>query len=179
MSNLLPRVGSEEWKSRVDETLLFLEERAKFYFKNQYDISLINAVLDLRDLVGSERKLKALKEFLATDEGKSLLSGYKRANNILKDSQPSGLIDPNSFTADEESKLHGVVQDLTAKLDNAVGTKDFNKALELLTNLAQPIAAFFDNVMIKDKDPMISNNRLLILRGVTELFDKIAKFDSL
>ena len=55
---------------------------------------LIDAVFALGgedDLVRLLARVKALQSFVATDEGKNLLSGYKRAANILKKSNPSPL----------------------------------------------------------------------------------------
>jgi glycyl-tRNA synthetase beta chain len=53
---------------------------------------LIDAVFALGgedDLVRLLARVKALQSFVGTDEGKNLLSGYKRAANILKKEQPS------------------------------------------------------------------------------------------
>jgi glycyl-tRNA synthetase beta chain len=55
---------------------------------------LIDAVFALGgedDLVRLLARVKALQGFVGTDEGKNLLSGYKRAANILKKSNPSPL----------------------------------------------------------------------------------------
>ncbi len=55
---------------------------------------------------------------------------------------------------------------------------DLSKEIQL-EGVENIIADFFDNVMVKDKDAMIANNRMLLLVKTKHIFDKIAKFDKL
>jgi glycyl-tRNA synthetase beta chain len=77
------------------ETLDFFADRLKVQQREagvRHD--LIDAVFALGgedDLVRLLARVKALQSFVGTDEGKNLLSGYKRAANILKKSHPSPL----------------------------------------------------------------------------------------
>ncbi|WP_342267861.1 glycine--tRNA ligase subunit beta [Candidatus Tisiphia endosymbiont of Empis tessellata] len=162
--------------------LEFLEERAKYYFKNHYDISLINAVLDFdieRDLVISEIKLGALQKFLAGVDGENLLTIYKRANNILEGSNIEGEVDQKAFISQYEQQLFLSLENVSKQIDHYIVEKDFTKTLSLLLEILKPVNEFFDNVMVKDQDHNIANNRLLLLRMVTQLFDKLAKFSAL
>lgn len=164
------------YSSDKDKDLIisFFEERAKFYFKNEYDISLINAVLDL-NLANIKFKLDALKEFLEKEDGKQLLNAYKRASNILGSQNIDGAVEPSLFNTQPEKELFEVTQ----KLSLQIVDKDYDKALNLLQNLLTPITSFFDNVLVNDSDPKIAKNRLLILQDVCKLFHKIAKFNRL
>lgn len=160
----------------------FFEERAKFYFKNQYDSLLINAVLDLKtenDLVVINLKLDALQKFLMSDEGKELLTAYKRASNILGDKRIGGEIDINIFSSKYEKELFSLITNLSDQIINSVTDKDFTQALTLLASLLLPIADFFDNVLVNDEYLKIANNRLLLLQNTCDLFHKVAKFDCL
>ena len=49
-------------------------------------------------------------------------------------------------------------------------------AIAALTELSAPINAFFDGVMVMDKDESIKNNRLGLLRLIDELVRKAADF---
>lgn len=164
------------YSSDKDKDLIisFFEERAKFYFKNEYDISLINAVLDL-NLANIKFKLGALKEFLAKEDGKQLLNAYKRASNILGSQNIDGIVEPNLFSTQPEKELFEVTQ----KISLQIVDKDYDETLNLLQNLLTPITSFFDNVLVNDSDPKIAKNRLLMLQDVCELFHKIAKFTRL
>ncbi|HJD55269.1 MAG TPA: glycine--tRNA ligase subunit beta [Rickettsia endosymbiont of Pyrocoelia pectoralis] len=161
-----------------DLVISFFEERAKFYFKNDYDISLINAALDL-NLVGTKFKLDALKEFLAQEDGKQLLNAYKRASNIIGDQKIISLVDVNLFSTIPEKELFEVTQKLSPQITNNIADKDYDKALNSLQNLLTPITSFFDNVLVNDPDPKIAKNRLLLLQNICELFDRIANFNPL
>lgn len=164
------------YSSDKDKDLIisFFEERAKFYFKNEYDISLINAVLDL-NLANIKFKLDALKEFLEKEDGKQLLNAYKRASNILGSQNIDGAVEPSLFNTQPEKELFEVTQ----KLSLQIVDKDYDKALNLLQTLLTPITSFFDNVLVNDSDQKIAKNRLLILQDVCKLFHKIAKFNRL
>lgn len=161
-----------------DLIISFIEERIKFYFKNNYDISLINAVLDL-NLVDTKFKLDALKEFLAEDTGKELLNAYKRANNIISDQKITGLVDASLFSTQPEKELFEVMQKISLQVTDSISDKDYNKALNLLSSLLTPITSFFDNVLVNDPDSKIAGNRLLLLQDICNFFDKIAKFNRL
>ncbi|WP_375318781.1 glycine--tRNA ligase subunit beta [Candidatus Tisiphia endosymbiont of Oplodontha viridula] len=175
--------GDDSGLNKTSQIILeFLEERAKYYFKNHYDISLINAVLDFdieRDLVISEIKLGALQKFLAGVDGENLLTIYKRANNILEGSNIEGEVDQKAFILQYEQQLFLSLENVSKQIDHYIAEKDFTKTLSLLLEILKPVNEFFDNVMVKDQDRNIANNRLLLLRMVTQLFDKLAKFSAL
>ncbi|WP_341756575.1 MULTISPECIES: glycine--tRNA ligase subunit beta [unclassified Candidatus Tisiphia] len=175
--------GDDSGLNKTSQIILeFLEERAKYYFKNHYDISLINAVLDFdieRDLVISEIKLGALQKFLAGVDGENLLTIYKRANNILEGSNIEGEVDQKAFISQYEQQLFLSLENVSKQIDHYIAEKDFTKTLSLLLEILKPVNEFFDNVMVKDQDRNIANNRLLLLRMVTQLFDKLAKFSAL
>ncbi|WP_342269771.1 glycine--tRNA ligase subunit beta [Rickettsia endosymbiont of Orchestes rusci] len=160
----------------------FFEERAKFYFKNQYDISLINAVLDLKaedNLVTTKLKLEALQKFLSGDEGTQLLIAYKRASNILGDKKINGEINTDIFTSKYERELYNLLNENSKQIEITISEKDFTKALTLLSTLLTPIADFFDNVLVNDEDRKIADNRLLLLQLVRQIFRKVANFNCL
>ncbi len=165
-----------------DLIISFFEERAKFYFKNDYDIALINAVLDLRmedELVSISLKLNALQKFLAEDAGKQLLNAYKRASNIIGDQKIIDLVDTSLFSTQPEKELFEVIQKISPQIIESIADKDYKKALNLLSSLLVPTTSFFDNVLVNDPDPKIAENRLSLLQNICELFDKIAKFNRL
>ncbi|WP_341748783.1 glycine--tRNA ligase subunit beta [Candidatus Tisiphia endosymbiont of Sialis lutaria] len=162
--------------------LEFLEERAKYYFKNHYDLSLINAVLDFDiegDLMISEIKLSTLQKFLAGSEGKNLLTIYKRANNILEGNNIAGDVNQEAFISPYEQQLFLSLENVSKQIDISIAEKDFTKALRGLLEMLKPINDFFDNLMVKDEDRTIANNRLLLLKMVRQLFNKLAKFSVL
>jgi glycyl-tRNA synthetase beta chain len=175
--------GDDSGLNKTRQIILdFLEERAKYYFKNHYDLSLINAVLDFdieEDLVVSEIKLASLQEFLTKADGENLLTIYKRTNNILEGSNIEGEVNQDAFISKYEQELFLSLGVISKQIDSYIVEKDFTKTLSLLLEILNPVNEFFDNVMVKDQDHNIANNRLLLLRMVTQLFDKLAKFSFL
>ncbi|WP_417905611.1 DALR anticodon-binding domain-containing protein [Candidatus Tisiphia endosymbiont of Micropterix aruncella] len=131
------------------------------------------------DLVVSEIKLASLQEFLTKDDGKNLLTIYKRANNILEGSNIEGDVNQDAFISKYEQELFLSLGVISKQIDSYIIKKDFTKTLSLLLEILKPVNEFFDNVMVKDQDHNIANNRLLLLRMVTQLFDKLAKFSFL
>ena len=161
-----------------DLIISFFEERVKFYFKNDYDIALINAVLDL-NLVDTKFKLDTLKEFLIEDAGKQLLNAYRRASNIIDGQKITGLVDASLFITQPEKELFKVIQKISPQIIDSIADKDYKRALNLLSSLLTPITSFFDNVLVNDSDSKIAQNRLSLLQNTCELFHKIAKFNRL
>ena len=164
--------------SNGDLVVSFFEERAKFYFKNDYDIALINAVLDL-NLVDTKFKLDALKEFLIEDAGKQLLNAYRRVNNIIGDQKITSLVDESLFSTQHEKELFEVIQKISPQIIDSIADKDYKRALNLLPSLLASITSFFNNILVNDSDPKIAQNRLSLLQNTCELFHKIAKFNRL
>ncbi len=56
---------------------------------------------------------------------------------------------------------------------------DFRGALSDIASLRKQVDAFFDTVMVMDKDVEVKNNRLALLAGITGLFSQIADFSRL
>jgi len=170
-------------KNYEKQILLFLEERLKHFFKEKYSHGLINSVCDLTinpDLVAIELKLVMLKNFLNSKEGDNLLSAYKRANNILKDAKIDDTqLDKSSFISEYEHKLHDSINSSRAKIESALDSKNYSVALQLLSDMLKPIEDFFDNVMVKDQNSVIANNRMILLCKARNVFDMIVKFEKL
>lgn len=182
---------STDFKAANNFILSFLEERVKFYFKDQgYDNSLINATLNFNissNLVLIEQNLFNLQNFLATYEGQGVLNAYKRVSNILNTIiVPKGEYQTNIKEMTNLYKNESYTEELYTSLtltnqqvEQAISKQDIERALQELIALTKPIADFFDNVMVKDENPAIANNRALLLKEVKYLFLKVANFDFL
>lgn len=180
--NKTSAIVNSDIEKNIKKAWLFIEERAKFHFKNSYDISLINAVLDLGnegDLVLIKLKLEALKAFLDTDKGDKLLNIYKRVNNILSGKSSQGSINSELFVEDAEKELFHKFTEISHEVTKTLAAKNFIATFNSLENLYDYIANFFDNIMVNVDDATITNNRILLLKEIENLFTKIAKFSQL
>jgi len=169
----------------VNELLAFFADRLKVHLREQgarHD--LIDAVFALGedDLVLIVKRVEALGEFLATEDGKNLLAGYKRAANILaieekKDSKSysgqgvSMASDPPEVEA-LVSALAKAAPDATSALDK----EDFAGAMRALSRLRGPVDAFFDKVTVNADVADVRVNRLKILSQIRDALGRVADF---
>jgi glycyl-tRNA synthetase beta chain len=163
---------------------------------------LIDAVFALGredDLVRLLARVKALQAFMETGDGANLLAGYKRAANILKQSDvaethsrhpgpragvplddargDSGT--PDQVRGDEDRRLEQALDTAEPAARAAVGAEDFTAAMTALASLRAPIDAFFDGVMVNDPDPAIRAFRLSLLSRFRDACHAVADFSKI
>jgi len=145
-----------------------------------YAYDTVEAVLstDIDDLVLVIEKIHALQAFRQNPEFEPISVAFKRVDNILKDF-PEGQVDVNLLAHDAEIKLFSSLENIKLRVEKGIAEKDFNAALNKLAGLRPPVDAFFDNVMVMDKDEKIRYNRLSLLSEISALFHKIADFSKI
>ncbi|MEO1787034.1 MAG: glycine--tRNA ligase subunit beta [Pseudomonadota bacterium] len=137
------------------------------------------------DLVLIVKRVEALTDFLATDDGANLLAGYKRAANILRAEEKKdgtvfgGAPDPALFDDDTEQALHAALQAAQADLAPALAAEDFEAAMTALATLRAPADAFFDSVMVNDDRPAVRQNRLKLLANIRGALHTVADFSKI
>lgn len=121
-----------------------------------------------RDINALIQNALTLHEVFANTQDKpALLSTFKRVANICKDIDLSALdsINPALFTHDAESRL----------FESFMGIKNrsFTSRLEhtqALFALKNPLEAFFENVLVNDKDECSRANRYALIGGIYREF---------
>jgi glycyl-tRNA synthetase beta chain len=161
----------------------FIYERARGYFQEQgYSASEVEAVLCLRpgrlDLV--PRQLEAVRAFAGLPEAESLASANKRIGNILKqaDSQAAAF-DMALLVLPEEKALATAFNLLKGNVEQAYRGHQYTTALKDLASLKGPVDAFFDKVMVMDKDPRVRANRIAFLGTLHGTMNRIADLSKL
>ncbi|MBI1398770.1 glycine--tRNA ligase subunit beta [Hyphomonas sp.] len=172
----------------VDPSLVdFFADRLKQVLRDQgkrHD--LIDAVFALGedDLVLIVKRVEALGAFLETEDGATLLAGYKRAANILRAEEKKGAL-PENLNVDAklvvkgpavEQALWAAVQKTTKALDAPLKKEDFAGAMTVLAALRGPVDAFFEGVMVNDSDAAVRANRLALLVAVRDALHQVADF---
>jgi glycyl-tRNA synthetase beta chain len=170
---------------------------------------LIDAVFALGgedDLVRLLARVKALQSFVATDDGANLLTGYRRAANILKkegwdgngetasqagEEDPLAALDdesvadairvheqlPPAYTLEPaEAALADALDAAAPAVDAAIVAEDFAAAMAALAALRAPIDAFFDSVTVNDPDSAKRHARLTQLTRIRAAMHKVADF---
>lgn len=140
----------------------------------------VDAVLaaDIDRLVLVIEKIQALQAFRANPEFEPLSIAFKRIDNILKDFH-GGSVDVNLLSQEAEIKLFANFENIGTRVEKGIAEKDFTAALNKLAALRSPVDAFFDSVMVMDKDEKIRFNRLSLLADISALFHQIADFSKI
>ena len=135
------------------------------------------------DLLMITTRVNALAAFLATDDGKNLLAGYKRAANILKAEEKkdgAGAFDrrhePNLRITHEEQVLAAAVDRARATSVEHIKDEDFEGAMRALSRLRAPVDAFFDKVTVNDENAARRKNRLCLLNELRVVMQGVADF---
>ncbi|MBV9558077.1 MAG: glycine--tRNA ligase subunit beta, partial [Pseudolabrys sp.] len=179
-----PPSGSGD--QRLIDLLAFFADRLKVQLREQgarHD--LVDAVFNLGnqdDLLMIVRRVEALGKFLATEDGKNLLAGVKRASNILgieekKDKKSySGAPDTKLLQQVEEKALADAIAVAKKNASAAVAKEDFAAAMTAMAKLRGPVDAFFDKVTVNADDRALRENRLKLLNEIREATRAVADF---
>ncbi|WP_018388546.1 glycine--tRNA ligase subunit beta [Ancylobacter sp. FA202] len=147
---------------------------------------LVDAVFALPgqdDLLLVVKRVEALGRFLATEDGKNLLAGSKRAANILRIEEKKdgvayeGGVDVVLLHEPEERALADAIAALGPQIEQALAREDFEAAMALLAGLRAPVDAFFEKVTVNAEDPVLRVNRLRLLADIRAATRSIADFD--
>jgi glycyl-tRNA synthetase beta chain len=127
------------------------------------------------------RRVEALGSFLDTEDGKNLLTGTKRAANILaaeekKKTAIAGAVDPTLFNTEEEAALYDAILAAESEAAEAIAKEDFAGAMRALSRLRQPVDSFFDRVLVNDDDLAVRANRLALLGRIRSATGQVADF---
>ncbi|MCD6034327.1 MAG: glycine--tRNA ligase subunit beta [Rickettsiales bacterium] len=193
-TKLLKRAKGEETpessKDRIVEELLeFFAERLKASLKSdnvRHD--LIAAVFNggtEDDLFRLVDRVRSLERFTVSDDGKNLLSAYRRAANILKiEEKKDGFgYEPRPsrdfLTQKEEKDLYKLLKESQEPITKAIEGDRFEEAMQLLSALRAPVDAFFEKVTVNTDNAEVRANRLRLLSQIRSLMDAIANFSSI
>jgi glycyl-tRNA synthetase beta chain len=130
-------------------------------------------------------RVAALGRLLASDDGRSLLAGYRRATNILRDEEKkagqryAAAVDPALLTEPEERALHQAVAAAEDAARKAMRFEDFDAAMTALAQLRAPVDAFFDKVLVNAPEAPVRVNRLNLLNRIREATLAVADFSKI
>ncbi|MFZ0558959.1 MAG: glycine--tRNA ligase subunit beta [Methylovirgula sp.] len=172
------------------QLLSFFADRLKVYLRDQgarYD--LIDAVFALEgqdDLLPIVRRVAALGRFLETEDGGNLLTGYRRAANILRAEEKKVMLEearayaapfaPDRLVAPEEQALATALTRASAEAGAAIEAEDFEAAMQALSRLRGPVDQFFDRVTVNTDGPELRLNRLRLLSALRDSVHRVADF---
>ncbi|MCY7354057.1 MAG: glycine--tRNA ligase subunit beta [Lysobacter sp.] len=141
------------------------------------------AVVALRpgSLLDFDRRLKAMGEFTRLPEAEALAAANKRIRNILRkvEGEVSSAIDPSLFSEAAERELHDAVEQAIVDTDEALAKRDYVAVLGRVARLRPQVDAFFDGVMVNVDDAALRNNRLALLKRLSDRLGSVAAIEHL
>ncbi len=177
----------------LDLVLAFFADRLKVYLREKgarHD--LIDAVFALGgqdDLRLITRRVEALGRFLDTEEGANLLTGYRRAANILRAEEKKfgteeattygEAFDDRALALPEEQALAAALDHAAAEASRSVAREDFEAAMLALAGLRAPVDAFFERVTVNTPEPDLRLNRLRLLGALRRAVHEVADFSKI
>jgi glycyl-tRNA synthetase beta chain len=181
--------GDDKKKNEIAKSLLaFFADRLKVHLREQgarHD--LVDAVFALGgdDLLMIVKRVEALGKFLDTEDGEHLLTGTKRAINILRiEEKKDGVTydqapDPDLLKRPEEKALAKAVDQVEKEATAAVAREDFEAAMAAMAKLRAPVDAFFDFVTVNTQEADLRANRLRLLNRIRATTLTVADFSKI
>src|SRR3546814_46040 len=167
-----------------EELYDFILDRLRGYYADKgVPVQHFNAVAELRpaSLYDFDRRIDAIGTFAQLPEAEALAAANKRIGNILKkagDDVPA-TVDPTLLKEPAEAALAEAVEAVYAETGHALAHGDYVDALAHLARLRPRVDAFFDEVMVNVDDAPLRNNRLALLRRLSERLGSVAAIEHL
>ncbi|MHA1537551.1 MAG: glycine--tRNA ligase subunit beta [Alphaproteobacteria bacterium] len=175
------------------DLLIFFADRLKIALRDQgirHDV--IEACFRLRDF-GQEQddlvllvsRVRALQDFLGTEDGANLLTGYRRASNIVaaeekKDGvEYSGTPEAKFSEQDEERALFKALDTAEPAIAAALEAEDFAAAMSEMAKLRPVIDTFFDQVTVNAENKIARRNRLCLLNRIRSVMRQVAVWEAI
>jgi glycyl-tRNA synthetase beta chain len=186
-----PEMLDPEISNAGDSFVDFFDERLKVQLREQgarHD--LVDAVLDVggreAGIVSIMRRVDALRKFLDTEDGKNLLTGYKRATNIIRiEEKKDGRAyidrpDQARYRQEEEEALARTIDTVREEASGAVQREDYEAAMRAMAKLRPYVDAFFDRVTVNvaegTEKKELRENRLKLLNQIRVATEAVADF---
>jgi len=173
--------GFESGNKLSSDTLDFFRQRlAGMLASEGFRSDVVDAALSVKfdDPLIAREKVKALDALRTSEDYQPLVTALKRAGNILP-KEFAGAVKKDLLKQDEEKALFASYSEIKDRATEKIAKLDFRGALADIASLRKRVDAFFDRVMVMDKEAEVKNNRLALLAGITGLFAEIADFSRL
>lgn len=144
----------------------------------RYDV--VDAVfVTVDDIYGVFLRAQAVNEAVKQDMEKTIQAFVRTGNIARKAEDVQAAVETGLLAEQVEKDLYKAYEDAASKVEKEIVAQDYAGAIATLSQLAAPIDAFFDGVMVMDKDEKIKNNRLGLLKLVDNLICQVADFSKI
>lgn len=168
----------------VNQVLEFMLERLRAYYADSgvahdtFDAVLAQRPTQPRDF---DSRVRAVTTFRKLPEAEALAAANKRIANILRQAggDISAGIDKARLVEAAEKNLAEQVEAMAGKVTPLFAQRNYTEALCQLAGLRGAVDAFFDQVMVMAEDEAVRNNRLALLKRLSDLFLQAADLSRL
>lgn len=171
---LLP-LKTNDIQKTANEIKIFFEQRLSILYSEKYSHDVVEACISNRpalvNLLDFANRLEFLSEITKKPDFSSFNEAANRIIRLIKDKNTADEPDSSLFVNDYETKLYEAVSKINAD--------DYKTLYDELMTVVPAVNAFFDNVLVMDKDEKIKENRLALLNSLKRNFDKIADFSKI
>jgi len=175
------KLGIDGARQITIELLDFILDRLRIQLRSEgFPPDILTAAIGTDDdILRIIARAEALRALIDSDDGKSLLAAYKRAQNILriedkKDGPHTGPIDPALLTLPQEIALESALTGIEPQVAEQLAAEEFTGATHALASLRAPLDAFFTDIMVNDPDPALRKNRLRLLSRLKSAMESVA-----
>lgn len=144
----------------------------------RYDV--VDAVfVTVDDIYGVFLRANSVNEAVKQDMEKTIQAFVRTGNIARKAENVQAAVEADLLAEQVEKDLCKAYEAAASKVEKEIAAQDYAGAIATLSQLAAPIDAFFDGVMVMDKDEKIKNNRLGLLKLVDNLVCQVADFSKI
>ena len=178
--------GAAHRDAAVHDLIAFFADRLRVHLRGEgvrHDLIAAVFAKSLEDdLVRLLARVEALTAFVGSEDGRNLLTAYRRASNIVaieeKRDAASYALEPSADLLVEpaEIDLYRTLCEAQGAITIALGREDFGTAMAALARLRGPVDRFFDAVMVNAPEPERRANRLRLLSLIRSALGSVAEF---
>ncbi|MDR2977285.1 MAG: glycine--tRNA ligase subunit beta [Streptococcaceae bacterium] len=159
----------------ADQLMDFIKGRIAKMLENEVRGDIIDAALavDQLNVLQILDNARVIDDHKAHEAFKPAVEAVSRVINIVKKNEVTSAIDSGLFESSAETALYEFLQKTSQNWQNLTTDDKFRTIVHGFTPL---ISAFFEEVMVMVDDTALKNNRLALLKAVSDLTGTMADF---
>jgi glycyl-tRNA synthetase beta chain len=130
------------------------------------------------DIVDCRARIDALAAIRSQAAFTVLAAAFKRVKNIIKNNHDTE-IKTELLQEKAERNLYDVFEKVQQKSRPFLQAKEYDKALEIILQMKEPVDLFFDEVMVMTDEAPLKKNRLNLLTAISGLFLQVGDFSKM